>query len=70
MTKELESQLQKLLNINRDRLQWIADEEARGARFHGGASDGRYDGERTRLIQEADAILEKLEKSYKNPRAP
>ena len=56
-----------LLRSNRDRLQWIADEEARGVLVGGGAADGRYEPERDRLIKQADEILAELERLYKGP---
>jgi len=39
-----------VLRRNRDRLQWIADEEVRGALLRSGAADGRHDQEREKLV--------------------
>jgi hypothetical protein len=59
-------ELWALLSRNRDRLQWIADQEARGAWTRSGAADGRFGPEREKLIAEADQILDRLEKLYKS----
>ena len=53
------------LRQNQERLQWIANEEARGAIICSGAADGRFEKERERLIQEAEKIIVKLEALYR-----
>ena len=50
----------------RDRLQRIADEEARAARLRIGAADGRHEDERDRLIDKMDELLDQLEGLNKN----
>ena len=64
MSKSEENYLWLRLRQNRDRLQRIADEEARGAIIRSGAADGRFEKERERLIEQAEKILVKLEASY------
>lgn len=63
MTTENEEYLWKILAANRDRIQRIADAELRGALLGGSrGTDGDFDMERKRLIKQADAILDELER--------
>ena len=67
MSNTHEEHLWDLLKRNRDRLQWIADREAQAAMLRrGGSVESRFDNERETLINQADEILSKLEKCYKN----
>lgn len=50
----------------RDRLQRIADAEARAALLRSGAADGRHEEERDRLIDKMDELLDQLEGLDKN----
>lgn len=66
MSNSEETRLWERLRHIRNRIQEIADLEARGAIFGSGAADGRLDPERERLIQETEDILDRLEAKYKN----
>jgi hypothetical protein len=56
-----EAQIQARLTQIHNRIQWLADEEARAAWVKGAAADGRFWPEKLRLLDEADALLDKLE---------
>lgn len=49
----------RLLAIHK-RVQWIANEEARSVWINGWAAQGGLDPERTRLLDEAESILDQL----------
>ncbi|MCY4557862.1 MAG: hypothetical protein OXF79_16095 [Chloroflexi bacterium] len=66
MSGQEETRLWERLRQIRNRIQEIADLEARGAIFGSGAADGRLDPERERLIKKTEEILGKLEAKYRN----
>ncbi|MDE0052224.1 MAG: hypothetical protein OXO52_20760 [Rhodospirillales bacterium] len=66
MSEYEEERLWNKMRQCRDRLQRIADEEARAARLRSGAADGRYEEERDRLIDKMDELLDQLEGLGKN----
>ena len=59
---DFEKRLWEKLTANRDRLQRLADEEARRALFGGSAVDGKNTAEIERLVTEAEKHLHELEK--------
>ncbi|MFC3179549.1 hypothetical protein [Cypionkella sinensis] len=56
-----EAQIQARLTQIHNRIQWLADAEARAAWVNGAAADGRFWPEKLKLLDEADALLDKLE---------
>ncbi|MCE2493092.1 MAG: hypothetical protein J4F40_10870 [Alphaproteobacteria bacterium] len=64
MPNSEETRLWERLRDIRNRIQEIADLEARGAIFGSGAADGSLDPERERLIKETEDILDRLEAMY------
>lgn len=56
-----EAQIQARLTQIHNRIQWLADTEARAAWVNGAAADGRFWPEKLKLLDEADALLDKLE---------
>ena len=65
MSISREERLWKRLEAIHKRVQWMADEEVRGALLGGGAADGRFIAEKERLCDEAEKILDELEKGLK-----
>lgn len=61
-----ESRLSARLQRIGDRLQEIANLEARGAIIGSGAADGQLEPERDRLIAETEGIVDRLEAMYRN----
>lgn len=61
-----EAKIQARLTQIHDRIQWLADEEARAAWVKGAAADGRFWPEKLRLLDEAEALLDKLEAGILN----
>jgi hypothetical protein len=55
--EELEARLQKI----HDRVQWMADREARAAWFNTYGARGEFWEEKKRLLDETDRILDELE---------
>lgn len=53
--------LEARLLVLHDRLQWIADEEARAAWVRGYGAAGEFQEEREKNIAEAEEILERLD---------
>ncbi len=53
----------KRLGAIHQRIQWMADEEAASAWFNGLAARGVFMDEKLRLLDEADRILDAIEKS-------
>lgn len=62
--EELNLRLQGL----HERLQWIADTEARAAWVGGYGAGGEFDGERERLIEKAERVLDELERVGGSPK--
>lgn len=55
----------RLRRIN-ERIDRIASEEARAAWVNGAAADGRFIPEKERLIEQAEKILDDLERGLRN----
>jgi hypothetical protein len=54
----------RLVHINK-RIDWLASAEARAALVGGAAADGRFWSEKNRLLDEAERILDQLEKGWR-----
>lgn len=63
MDKEREQRLMARLAAIHKRVQWMADEEARSAWVNGPAAQGHFLDEKERLIEEADRVLNELERA-------
>lgn len=59
---EHEQKLLARLKAIHERVQWMADEEARSAWFGGLAAQGHFIKDKERLLDEADRILDDLER--------
>lgn len=57
-----EDELNRRLDAIHARLAWISDAEARAAWIGGWAAQGWHNPERTRLIEQAEKVLDELEK--------
>ena len=66
MSVPRDTQLWERLRQIQNRIQEIADLEARGAILGSGAADGSLDPEHKRLIQASEDKLDQLEASYRN----
>lgn len=60
MTEEQRQQLEKRLIDIHNRVQWIADEEARSVWVRGFAARGGFEPHRDNLLDEADKIIDRL----------
>lgn len=56
-----EARLNARLDTIHQRLQWIADTEARAAWFQTFGANGEFDQQREKLIGDAEAVLDALE---------
>lgn len=63
-----EDELYTRLDRLHARIQWIADTEARAAWAKGFGANGELDAERGRLLEQAEAVLDELEKIGGSPR--
>ncbi len=63
-----EEQLNARLDALHARLAWISNTEARAAWVNGFGANGEFDPERTRIIDEADRILDELQAAGGSPK--
>ena len=70
MNKFRKEFLWKHLSAIHERVQWMADEEARAAWVGGRAADGIFLAKKERLCDATDRILDELEQGLKMPKGP
>lgn len=61
MDEEQKDRLLQRLTAIHQRIQWMADEEARSAWVNGLAAQGIYFEEKERLLEEAESILNQIQ---------